>query len=90
MVATAAERSGPGCEAGVEEFSLNTRGHEVAERLRRSSDAYERLFAQVETIREEWDTEELVERVYEQWPKYTERSVIKDEVAARRARRRRE
>jgi hypothetical protein len=90
MVATAAERSGPGREAGAEEFSLNERGHEAAERLRRSSRAYERLFAQVEKIRGEWDTDELVERVYEQWPKYAERSVIKDEVAARRARRRRE
>ncbi|MGO9955138.1 MAG: hypothetical protein ACLP50_04060 [Solirubrobacteraceae bacterium] len=89
MVATAAERSGLGRE-GVEEFSLNERGHEAAERLHRSSRAYQRLFAQVEKIREEWDTDELVERVYEQWPKYAERSVIKDEVAARRARRRRE
>lgn len=89
MVATAAERSGPGHEMGVEEFALNERGHEAAERLRRSNSAYERLFAQVEKVREEWDTDELIERVYEQWPKYAERSVIKDEVAARRARRRR-
>lgn len=90
MVATAAERSGPGPQVGVKEFSLNQRGHAAAERLRRSSHAYERLFAQVEKIREEWDTEELMERVYDQWPKYAERSVIKDEVADRRARRRRE
>jgi len=88
-VATASERSGPGREGRAEEYSLNERGHEAAERLRRSSRAYERLFAQVENIREEWDTDELVERVYEQWPKYADKSVIKDEVAARRARRRR-
>lgn len=88
MVATAEERSGPGKEPGAEEFALNERGHQAAERLRQSSRAYDNLFTQVRRLREEWDTADLVDRVYETWPKYAERSLIKDEVAARRARRR--
>ncbi len=89
MVATATERTGPGNDASVEDFTLSGHGHDAAERLRQSSRAYDRLFSQVQKIREEWDTPDLVDRVYEQWPKYAERSLIKDEVAARRERRRR-
>ena len=90
MIATAAERAGPRDQAPAEEFALSHRGHEAAERLRRSSRAYEQLFTRIEALRQDWDTprlEDLLERVYETWPKYTERSVIKDEIAARRVRR---
>lgn len=92
MIATAADRAGPRDQAPAEEFALSQRGHEAAERLRRSSRAYEQLFTRIHELRQDWDTprlEDLVERVYETWPKYTERSVIKDEIAERRARRRR-
>jgi len=91
MIATAAERAGPRDQAPAEDFALSQRGHEAAERLRRSSRAYDQLFTRIHELRQDWDTprlEDLVERVYETWPKYTERSVIKDEIAERRARRR--
>jgi len=45
----------------------------------------------VESIRQDWDTgdlNELVDRVYETWPKYAEKSVIRDKVAQRTERRR--
>jgi len=87
MIATASERAGP---REPEEFALNEQGREAAERLRRSNRAYEQLFERIREIRAQWDTPDLVERVYETWPQYAERSVIKDEVAARRARRARE
>jgi predicted DNA binding CopG/RHH family protein len=86
MIASASERAGP--RERPEEFALNEQGHTAAERLRRSSRAYEQLFERVRELREQWDTPDLVDRVYEAWPQYAERSVIKDEVAARRARRR--
>lgn len=91
MIATAAERAGPREDAAAEEFALSQRGHEAAKRLRRSSRAYDQLFTRIHELRQEWDTqrlEDLVERVYETWPKYTEQSVIKDEIAQRRARKR--
>ncbi|MGO9754897.1 MAG: hypothetical protein ACLP8S_17535 [Solirubrobacteraceae bacterium] len=81
MIATASERAGP---REPEEFVLNEQGHEAAERLRRSNRAYEQLFERIREIRAQWDTPDLVDRVYETWPQYAERSVIKDEVAARR------
>jgi len=89
MVATAEERSGPRAN---DEVALSDQGHEAAERLRQSSKAYEQLFAYIREIRQEWDTprlDELVDRVYADWPKYAERSLIRDEVEARSARRRR-
>lgn len=88
MIATAAERAGPREDFQAEEFALNERGHEAAERLRQSSRAYDQLFLRIRDLRAEWDTAQLVERVYETWPDYAERSLIKDEVADRRARRR--
>lgn len=81
MMATVEQRSGPKNEDNPEEFELNDRGHEIAERLRRSNDAYEQLYARVRKLREEWDTPNLVERVYATYPEYTKRSLIKDEVA---------
>ena len=88
MMATAVERSGPREGDDVQEFQLNEQGHEVAERLRKSNSAYERLYAYVRGLREEWDTSDLLERVYEEFPKYAQRSVIKNKVE-RRARRKR-
>jgi predicted DNA binding CopG/RHH family protein len=88
MMATAVKRSGPSVEPTVEEFELNERGHQAAERLRRSSGAYDRLYAYVSALRHEWDTPDLVERVYDAYPKYAERSLIRDQVAQRRSRRR--
>jgi predicted DNA binding CopG/RHH family protein len=88
MIATAAERSGPREQAVLEHFQLNERGHDAAERIRQSSRAYDELYASIRKLRKEWDTSDLVERVYEAWPEYAERSLIGDEVAERRARRR--
>jgi len=83
MMATAVERSGPRDEVDVEEYALNERGHAAAERLRQSSHAYEQLYAYVRSLREEWDTPDLIDRVYETYPKYTERSLIRHKVTKR-------
>jgi predicted DNA binding CopG/RHH family protein len=90
MMRTAAERSGPRKAAVPDVFTLTAEGHEAADQLRRSDRAYEALFARINTIRQEWDTpnlDDLVERVYAEWPQYAEKSLIKDEVAERAARR---
>lgn len=87
MMATVVERSGPRDEVSVEEFALTERGHQAAERLRQSSRAYDQLFSYLRSLREEWDTPQLLDRVYETWPKYAERSLIRDQVARRRSRR---
>ena len=71
-------------------FALNESGHEAAEKLRHSSPAYEALFDAVENLREKWDTPDLIDRVYDRWPEYTGRSLIRDEVAERRERRRKQ
>lgn len=89
MVAMAEERSGPQTS---EEFALNERGHEAAERLRTSSRAYEQLFAYIRDLRREWDTPQLdplVDRVYADWPAYAGQSLIREEVALRSSSRRR-
>lgn len=88
MMSTVVERSGPRDEPSVEEFALNDRGHQAAERLRQSSRAYDALYQYILKLRQEWDTSDLVERVYEEWPKYAEKSLIREEVARRRAARR--
>ncbi len=74
----------------VVEFALSDKGHEAAERLRHSSAAYEQLFSFVESVKQEWDTSDvrdLVARVYETYPAYTEKSVIQEEVELHRRRR---
>jgi predicted DNA binding CopG/RHH family protein len=89
MMASASELAGPRTEPGeVEEFALNDEGHAAAEQLRQSNRAYQQLFAYVQALRAEWDTSDLIERVYQGWPKYAERSLIRDQVAARASRRR--
>ena len=86
MVASAEHRAGPRDAASPEVFELSKKGHEAAENLRRSSQAYERLFDYVAQVRAEWDDpnlDSLVHRVYESWPQYAEKSVIRDELAQR-------
>ena len=92
MIATAEQRSGPRETDQPEVFVLSDRGHEAAERLRRSNRAYEALFATIAEIRRDWDTpqlQELVDRVYTTWPTYAAKSLIRDEVAERAGRRQR-
>ncbi len=83
MMATAVDRAGPREEPEVEEYALSDRGHAAAERLRESSEAYEQLYAYVQSMRKEWDTPDLIDRVYEAFPKYTERSLIREKVNKR-------
>lgn len=89
MMSTVLARSGPSRQFETERFALSKHGHEVAERLRHSSAAYEALYEQVVQLRTEWDKAGLLDRVYEDWPEYTDRSLIRDQVVKRRARRRR-
>ena len=84
MMAAVAERAGPSDERSGQVFVLNKEGHERAERLRRSSRAYDQLYRYVSGLRKEWDTPDIVERVYETFPRYTERSLIREDVARRR------
>jgi predicted DNA binding CopG/RHH family protein len=91
MMAAVSERAGPDDEGKVVEFALSQQGHEAAERLRQSSPRYDQLFQFVEAIRKEWDIidlSELVDRVYETWPKFASKSVIREDVARRTERRR--
>ena len=41
----------------------------------------------VQRLRSEWDKPNLLRRVYKTWPKYAERSLIRDEVEGRARRR---
>lgn len=91
MITAVTERAGPEDEGKVVEFALNDRGHEAAETLRQSDPIYEQLFKFVESVRKDWDAADLtdlVDRVYETWPKYAEKSVIREKVARRSERRR--
>ncbi len=86
MIATVTERAGPAEEGKVVEFALNDKGHEAAETLRYSSPGYENLFELVASARQEWDNgslDDLIDRVYEAYPKHAEKSVIKEQVARR-------
>lgn len=91
MITAVTERAGPEDEGKVVEFALNDRGHEAAETLRQCDPIYEQLFTFVESVRKDWDAadlNDLVDRVYETWPKYAEKSVIREKVARRTERRR--
>ena len=88
MMATVAERAGSNEEQKVKVFELSDKGHEAAETLRQSDESFSQLFEAVHQIREEWDTPDLIERVYEAWPEYAEKSVIREEVDRRRKGRR--
>jgi predicted DNA binding CopG/RHH family protein/uncharacterized protein YwgA len=88
MMATVFQRSGPREEAGTEEFALNQEGHRAAERLRQSSRTYDQLYNYIQRLRSEWDKPNLLRRVYKTWPKYAERSLIREQVEGRARRRR--
>jgi predicted DNA binding CopG/RHH family protein len=88
MIESAERLSGPRDPGSPEEFALTPRGHEAAERLRQSSEAYQRLFEYVSEVRRDWDTpnlNELIHRVYETWPKYAEKSKIRELIRKRPA-----
>lgn len=88
MMETAERRSGPRDPGSPEVFALTPSGHDAAERLRQSSEAYKRLFEYVGEVRKDWDTpdlNDLVHRVYETWPKYAEKSKIREVVKERAA-----
>jgi len=90
MIAVVVEKAGPGVPLDHEprkDFALTEVGHERAERLRKSGLAYERLAAYVAAIRQEYDKDDLVERIYAEYPQYAENSLIREKVA-RRAKRR--
>jgi predicted DNA binding CopG/RHH family protein len=91
MIATVTNRAGPDDEGTIIEFSLSDSGHHAAETMRQSDARYDQLFKFIESIRQEWDKgdlNDLVDRVYETWPKYAEKSVIREKVEQRRGRRR--
>jgi predicted DNA binding CopG/RHH family protein len=88
MMAVVVERAGPAGERSPTVFALSQEGHQRAERLRKSNRAYEHLYRYVSALRVEWDTPDLVDRVYEAFPKYTERSLIRDAIARSKPRRR--
>lgn len=88
MMAVVVERAGPAGERSPAVFVLSREGHERAERLRKANRAYDQLYRYVSALRVEWDTPDLVDRVYEAFPKYTERSRIREAVARRKSRRR--
>lgn len=85
MMAHVERRSGP-AEQGPELFALTSEGHATAERLRRSSRQFEQLFRQISELRRDWDAtdlNDLVARVYEEYPEFAEKSLIRDEVTSR-------
>lgn len=85
MVASVEHRAGPAA-ASIELFALTPKGRDLAERLRRSSGAYEALYSRIADLRKEWDTprlDDLIHRVYTTWPAYAENSLIRDEVMSR-------
>lgn len=88
MMAKVARRAGPREDAKIEVFALNATGHELAEQLRRSNEAYSQIYSNIESIRAEWDSDDLLDRVYEMFPDYTGKSRIKQEVDRRNQRRR--
>lgn len=85
MIAHVERRSGP-AEQGPELFALTSEGHAAAERLRRSSRQFEQLFRQISELRRDWDASDLndlVARVYDEYPEFAEKSLIREEVANR-------
>jgi len=87
MMASVLRHAGPRDEPEV--FALTEEGREAAAELRRKSAAYTELAERIRRLRLEWDRPDLVERVYETFPEYASRSIIKDKVSRRAAARRR-
>jgi predicted DNA binding CopG/RHH family protein/uncharacterized protein YwgA len=72
-------------------FVLTPKGHELAEDLRHKDEHHESVYEVVASVRKEWDVpnlQDLVDRVYAKYPKFTEKSRIRDEVENRNRRRR--
>jgi len=83
MIAHVERHSGP-AERAPELFALTSAGHAAAERLRRSNRQFEQLFRQVSELRRDWDASDLndlVVRVYEEYPEFAENSLIREDVA---------
>jgi len=75
-----------GSTNGDNVFVLTPKGHALAEELRRKDEHHEGVYEVVASVREEWDVpnlQDLVDRVYEEYPKFTEKSRIRDEVELR-------
>ena len=88
MMASVLRHAGPR-ETQPQVYVLTAEGHSEAEQLRRSDEAYARLAERIRQLREEWDRPDLIERVYEAFPEYASRSVIKEKIARRAAARKR-
>jgi predicted DNA binding CopG/RHH family protein len=88
MMASVLRHAGPR-EDEPRVYVLTAEGQTAAEQLRRSNEAYTRLAERIRQLREEWDKPDLIERVYEAFPEYASRSVIKEKVARRAAARKR-
>jgi predicted DNA binding CopG/RHH family protein len=72
-------------------FDLTPEGHALAEELRHRDEHHESVYEVVASVREEWDVPnltDLVDKVYATYPKFTEKSRIRDEVAIRNRSRR--
>lgn len=82
MMASVLRHAGPR-ETEPKVYALTLEGHDAAEQLRRSNEAYTRLAERIRQLRAEWDKPDLIERVYEAFPEYATRSVIKEKVARR-------
>lgn len=87
MMASVLRHAGPREEFDV--FALTAEGQQAAVQLRNSGVAYAHLAERIQQLRLEWDRPDLVERVYEAFPEYTTRSIIKEQVARRTTTRRR-
>jgi predicted DNA binding CopG/RHH family protein len=85
MMASVLRHAGPRVD---EVYALTAEGRAAAAELRRKDKVYARLAEQIQALRKEWDRPDLVERVYDAFPEYTGRSLIKDKVARRAAARR--
>jgi hypothetical protein len=81
MMASVLRRAGPRDEP--DKYSLSPEGRAAAAQLRRSNNAYEQLAERIRELRQEWDRPDLIERVYEEFPEYTGRSLIKEKVSRR-------
>jgi hypothetical protein len=88
MMASVLRHAGPH-DGEPKTFALTAEGKAAAEQLRRSNEAYARLADGIRELRDEWDKPDLIERVYEAYPEYASRSVIKERVARRSAARER-
>lgn len=77
-------------ETSVPIFRLNPKGANAVDELLRHRPDLQAYLQTVESVKREYGRlrdDELVERVYEEFPQFTDRSLIRDEVRARQSRR---